>query len=123
MSWAEGRRRSICKRVTYTPEEWAQAESLYRLAAGPFGCRTFGAFARAMTMTGEVRTVTVAADPAAIRGDVRRIGQNINQIVHAAHASGTVTPEQMEDVGQELRRLNDRFDRLMDDWADATGDA
>lgn len=120
MSWRGARCRSVRCTVTFTPDEWAQASELYRLVRGPHGYRSFGAFARAMLMTGAVRTVRVATDPAPLRAGIRRIGQNIDQITHVANSSKTVTDEQLESVAAELRELNGMFARLMEDYAVVT---
>lgn len=120
MSWGGNRRRNVRQTVTFTPDEWDRASELYGLVKGPRGYRSFGAFAREMLMTGAVHTVRVATEPSQIRPDINRIGQNVNQFARVANTSKTVTPDQMEAMTAELRKLNEVFARLVQEYADMT---
>lgn len=97
--------RPVRKEITFSREEWEQSRQLYNLVKGGRGYATYMGFARDMLMHGSVHTVRVATDPAALRPDIARIGNNINQIAHTANATGAITSEQAAELIQSMDRI------------------
>lgn len=116
MSWKEGRHRTIFKKVMFTPEEWHDADRLYRVMHQSRGYKDFSEFARKMLTQGKVMQVVVAADPDRLHTDMARIGANINQIAHQANTSGTVTNEMLDQVLAEQKKIIALFQKLNDDY-------
>ncbi|OZG60713.1 MULTISPECIES: plasmid mobilization relaxosome protein MobC [Bifidobacterium] len=119
MGWVSGRHRGVRKTITFSDEEWAQLQETYALVKADAPYMDFGRFARSLLLDGHVTTIKVATDPAKINREIRRIGQNINQIAHQANVSKSVTREQLRAVEDEMRTLNDMFYRLVEQYADA----
>lgn len=97
--------RPVRKEITFSHDEWEQSRELYNLVKGGRGYATYMGFARDMLMHGSVHTVRVATDPAALRPDIARIGNNINQIAHTANASGAITDEQAAELIEGMDRI------------------
>ena len=54
MSWAAGRDRNICKRITFTQDEWEQVRNLYEeLTRYAPEHRSFSSYARRMRVKGQ----------------------------------------------------------------------
>lgn len=108
MSWAEGRRRKILKRVAFTPEEWADVRETYELWARSRGAgASFGRFAREIMTDGSVRVVETTWDPEMVLRLLRPIGVNVNQIARRVNAEDTVS---MADVAELRAEMNDLID-------------
>ncbi|MCI1901848.1 MAG: MobC family plasmid mobilization relaxosome protein [Bifidobacteriaceae bacterium] len=114
MSWLHGRRRSVAKLVTFTPDEWKDAARLYEVMHQSRGYKDFSDFARTMLTQGKVVRVTTVFDPDTLRGEMGRIGSNINQIAHQANTADTLTKELAQQVLEEQSKLQDLFLRLSD---------
>jgi hypothetical protein len=124
VSWSQHRRRSVCKTVTFTPEEWKEAEELWRKfrevnTDGRY--QRFSDWARQLLMWGHVEQIVVAFDPVPLRRDIRAIGSNINQIAHVANGLNTVTGEQIREVSEQHERLWGLFKGMADEYAQLTG--
>ena len=101
MSWANKRRRTVQKLVTFTPDEWERVNSLHKkVNKYTTRYRSFTVFARKMLTDGEIRVT-----------EIGRIGVNVNQIAHWANANEHITAEQVA----ELRASFDRIERLLGD--------
>jgi hypothetical protein len=111
----------VRKEVSFTSEEWHDAERLYRVMRQSRGYKDFSEFARKMLTQGKVMQVVVAADPDRLHGDMNRIGSNINQIAHQANTSGTVTNEMLEQVLAEQKKIIALFQKLNDDYDRSVG--
>lgn len=116
MSWIKGRRRSIAKLISFTPQEWHDADRLFRVMHQSRGYKDFSEFARKMLTQGKVEQVVVATDPAQLRGEIGRIGSNINQIAHRANTADTATKQMLEQVLVEQKKLTTLFLQLNDDY-------
>lgn len=110
--------RPVRKEVTFSREEWARSRELFESIKDGFVYTTYMKFAREMLMQGSVHTTHVITDPAKIRPEIARIGNNINQIAHVANATGTLTSDQYDTLVQGLGRvesiLNDLFTKTAD---------
>lgn len=95
------RNRSTRKGVSFTPEEWEAVERRMRLA----GSQSFDAFARDVLLSSKVKVVRIPFDPAPLRADLARIGNNINQIARQVNIEETTTLEQMRDARKLLREV------------------
>lgn len=117
MSWDSGRSRSVRRTVTFTPGEWQLVASNYALARQARGYRSFNEFARDLFSTGSTRTIHVFCDPAQLRGEIRRIGVNINQITHAMNQAGGATAAQVDAVLAQMDELNGYLADMFTDYA------
>lgn len=116
MSWREGRRRTVRKTIGFTEAEWHLASDLYQKTKNGRGYQSFSAFARDMLGNGSVRRIVVATDPSQLRGEIGRIGSNINQIAHRANAADASTKQMLEQVLAEQKKLTTLFLQLNDDY-------
>ena len=113
MGWRDNRRRSICKKIMFAPEEWEQARQVHeRWSRNLPMYRRWGDFARQTLMRGASMnvSVTLASDPEAFKAELHRIGVNVNQIARTANLTGSVAPQQV----RELLNLLASIDRKME---------
>ena len=85
MSWANKRRRTVQKLVTFTPDEWERVNSLHKkVNKYTTRYRSFTVFARKMLTDGEIRVTEIRplTDPEPLAREIGRIGRNVNQIAH-----------------------------------------
>ena len=90
MSWADKRRRTIQKLVTFTPDEWERVDELHKkVNRYTTRYRSFTVFARKMLTDGEIRVIEIRplTDPEPLAKEIGRIGVNVNQIAHWANAN------------------------------------
>lgn len=91
MGWRDNRRRSICRKIMFAPEEWEQARRIHeRWARNIPVYRRWGDFARQTLMHGALMnvSVTLANDPEAFKAELHHIGVNVNQTAHCAGPTG-----------------------------------
>ena len=113
MSWAAGRDRNICKRITFTPDEWERVRKLYEeLTRYAPEHRSFSSYARRML-----------TDPEPIAREIDRIGVNVNQIAHWANANEHITPDQVEEIRASFDRIEQLLGDLFADRREARKDA
>ena len=70
MGWRDNRRRSVCRKIMFTPEEWEQAKRVHeRWSRNIPVYRRWGDFARQALMHGASMnvSVTLASDPEAFK--------------------------------------------------------
>ena len=82
MGWRDNRRRSVCKKIMFTPEEWEQTRRIHeRWARNIPVYRRWGDFARQTLMHGALMnvSVTLASDPEVFKAEPHHIGVNVNQ--------------------------------------------
>lgn len=116
MSWREGRRRNVCRKIYFTPEEWSLARHLYLRLKDGRHFTNYGQHARDLLIWGHCIQVVTPFDPSQLRGQLTRIGTNINQIAHQANTADHTTQQlaqQALDQCEELRRL---FLQLSDEY-------
>lgn len=95
------RNRSIRKGVSFTPEEWATVQRRMQLSSS----RSFDSFARRALLDANVKVVQIPFDPAPLRADLARIGNNINQIARQVNIEEVTTLEQMTETRKLLRQV------------------
>lgn len=100
------RSRQVFKGLWLSEAEWARVERRMRMA----GMKTFADYARSALTEGRVLVRRVAFDPAPLRVELSRIGNNINQIARAVNASDTVTVEQMRAARELLGQIQRAID-------------
>ena len=123
MSWSEGRSRGICKRITFTKNEWEQVVKLQkRLTEGLPKYRRFSTYARDMLTKGAINITVVKplTDPDPIAAAIGRVGVNVNQIAHWANQNERIEAEQVDEVKASLERVEGLLRKLFDDYLDAT---
>ena len=72
MGWRDNRRRSVCKKIMFTPEEWEQTRRIHeRWARNIPVYRRWGDFARQTLMHGALMnvSVTLASDPEVFKAE------------------------------------------------------
>ncbi|THG27302.1 MobC family plasmid mobilization relaxosome protein [Bifidobacterium pseudolongum] len=122
MSWSPGRRRNVQKLLTFTPEEWEQVDANWTACATDPRYERFADFARAALTRTQIRVIEVPPSPMAIRGEVRRIGININELTHLANRTGTVSDAVLEEAIDALERVDALIERLADEHERALAD-
>nr|WP_278569026.1 MobC family plasmid mobilization relaxosome protein [Bifidobacterium dentium] len=114
MSWAEGRDRNICKRITFSEDEWEQVRKLHeRLTRYAPQYRSFSSYARRMLSERRIHVTEIRplTDPEPIAREIDRIGVNVNQIAHWANANEHISPGQVAEIIASF----DRIERLLGD--------
>lgn len=114
MSWAKGRDRNICKRITFTQDEWEQVRKLHeRLTRYAPQYRSFSSYARKMLSERRIHITETRplTDPEPIAREIDRIGVNVNQIAHWANANEHISPAQVAEILDSF----DRIERLLGD--------
>ncbi|PLS29959.1 mobilization protein [Bifidobacterium margollesii] len=117
--WLEGRRRNVCRKIMFTEEEWGRVEA--RWQAWKYTdlhgeSARFSDWARRMLTDGRIVRLTVMFDPAAIRGELAAIGNNVNQIARTANTYHTVSEARIREVRDAQRRIEDLFQAMSDDY-------
>ena len=119
MTWSINRNRNVRREVTFTPEEWEQAEDLWLPWKDFFP--SYSGFARRMLMRGEVPVTTVRplTDPAPIAKEIGRIGVNINQIAHWANQSQGISRADVDAIMKAQEDIDRLVSRLFRDQREA----
>ena len=126
MGWRDNRRRSICRKIMFTPEEWEQARKIHeRWARNIPVYRRWGDFARQTLMHGALMnvSVTLASDPEVFKAELHHIGVNVNQIAHWANANEHITPEQVAEIRASFDHIEQLLGDLFADRREARKDA
>ena len=79
MGWRDNRRRSICRKIMFTPEEWEQARRIHeRWARNIPVYRRWGDFARQTLMHGALMnvSVTLASDPEVFKAELQHMDRH-----------------------------------------------
>ena len=112
MSWTEGRRRPICKKVMFAPEEWERAERLRQALMkeslrAAIAYRRWGEYARERLLypVVEMPRVVLASDPEVFKSELHQIGTNVNQMARVANMSGAVTPAQLDRITELMEGM------------------
>lgn len=114
MSWAEGRDRNICKRITFSEDEWERVRKLHeRLTRYAPQYRSFSSYARRMLSERRIHVTEIRplTDPEPIAREIDRIGVNVNQIAHWANVNEHISPGQVAEILDSF----DRIERLLGD--------
>ena len=126
MSWADKRRRTVQKLVTFTPDEWERVDALHkRVSRYTTRYRSFTVFARKLLTDGEIRVIEIKplTDPEPLAREIGRIGVNVNQIAHWANANEHITPAQVEEIPASFDRIERLLGDLFADRREARKDA
>ena len=108
MSWREGRTRSVCKKIMFTPEEWERAKRLHeQWTKDSQDYRQWSVFARQMLMIGhvEVTAVQPITNPEPIAKAIDKVGVNVNQIAHWANVNEHISVEQVTQIRESFARI------------------
>ncbi|MFT9059765.1 MobC family plasmid mobilization relaxosome protein [Bifidobacterium aquikefiri] len=105
MAWTDGRARSVIKKVTFTPKEWA---SISEKVLRKFGVQVGGwnEFARSSVLKKEISVIEIPFDPDKMEVQVNKIGVNVNQIAHRVNAQDYATLEEVKAVHKALDEIN-----------------
>ena len=107
------RSRPVRKKVSFSEGEWERAQRRMEIA----GVTHFESFGRAAILDGEVRVQRIAFDPAVLRVELSRIGNNVNQIARHVNTEDVVTYEEM----RATRMLLTQVQKLISDAIASTG--
>lgn len=115
MTWDVNRNRNIRREITFTPEEWEQAEGLWAEWKDLFP--SYSGFARRMLTRGEVNVTTMRplTDPSPIAKEIGRIGVNVNQIVHWANENRNIAPSEIVELRESQKKIEQLIGILLDD--------
>lgn len=115
MTWDINRNRNIRRELTFTPEEWEQAEGLWAEWKDFFP--SYCNFARRMLTRGEVNVTPMRplTDPAPIVKEISRIGVNINQIAHWANENRNIAPSEIVEMREAQKKIEQLISILLDD--------
>ena len=108
------RSRGVFKGLWLSDAEWKRVERRMELAEA----RTFADYARRALTEGKIVVRRVAFDPAPLRAELSRIGNNINQIARALNTA--VMEGQVLDL--EMAQLG-AFQAEIAAWVEALGEA
>ena len=126
MSWADKRRRTVQKLVTFTPEEWERGDALNKkVSRYTKKYRSFPVFPRKLLTDGEIRVIEIKplTDPEPLAKEIGRIGVNVNQIAHWANANEHITAEQVAEITASFDRIEHLLGDLFADKREARKDA
>lgn len=115
MTWDVNRNRNIRREITFTPEEWEQAEGLWAEWKDLFS--SYSGFARRMLTRGEVNVTTMRplTDPSPIAKEIGRIGVNVNQIAHWANENRNIAPSEIVELRESQKKIEQLIGILLDD--------
>lgn len=95
------RERPVRKAVSFTAAEWERVSE--RVAVS--NDSSFDAFARRACLEGQVKVVRQSFDPQALRAELSRIGNNVNQVARQANVDQEATAEQVQEVRALMREV------------------
>lgn len=103
------RSRSVFKGLWLSDAEWARVQRRMEMA----GMRTFADYARYVLTEGKIVVRPVAFDPAPLRIELSRIGNNVNQIARNVNMKNGTTFDQMRATRELLRQIQRTLDEAM----------
>lgn len=95
------RRRAVRKSLAFTAEEWERVEERMALASE----RSFQEFALSAILEGRITVVRQMFDPSAVRVELSRIGNNVNQVARLANTHEAATAQDVAEVARLLREV------------------
>ena len=93
--------REVFKGLWLSDTEWKRIERRMELA----DAKSFADYARHALTEGKIVVRRVAFDPAPLRVELSRIGNNVNQIARHVNTEDVVTVEQMRATRELLRQV------------------
>ena len=112
MSWAAGRERNICKRITFTQDEWERVRKLYEeLTRYAPEHRSFSSYARRMLSERRIHVTETRplTDP--------------EPLAHWANANEHISPGQVAEILDSFDRIEQLLGDLFADRREARKDA
>lgn len=95
------RERPVRKAVSFSESEWDRIQSRMELSKDA----SFDAFARRACLESEVKVVRQSFDPQALRAELARIGNNVNQVARQANIEQEATAEQVQEIRALMREV------------------
>ena len=95
------RERPVRKAVSFTDAEWQRVSERMEISRDA----SFDAFARRACLESEVKVVRQTFDPQALRAELARIGNNVNQVARQANIEQEATAEQVQEVRALMREV------------------
>lgn len=103
------RSRGVFKGLWLSDAEWARVQRRMEMA----GMSTFADYARYVLTEGKIVVRPVAFDPAPLRIELSRIGNNVNQIARNVNMTNGTTFDQMRATRELLRQIQRTIDEAM----------
>ena len=103
------RSREVFKGLWLSDAEWKRVERRMELAEA----RTFAEYARRALTEGKIVVRRVAFDPAPLRVELSRIGNNINQIARQANTESVATREDVKAARALLGELQGLIEKAL----------
>lgn len=95
------RERPVRKAVSFTGAEWQRVSERMEISRDA----SFDAFARRACLESEVKVVRQTFDPQALRAELARIGNNVNQVARQANIEQEATAEQVQEIRALMREV------------------
>lgn len=108
------RSRAVFKGVWLSDAEWMRVQRRMEIA----GIRSFADYARKALLEGKIVVRRVAFDPAPLRVELSRIGNNVNQIARAVNVHDGATAEQMRATRELLKQVQQTINAAIDKAAE-----
>ena len=108
MSWEQGRKRSIQKLVTFTPDEWSQVEAMLTEIRG-YRPMTWNEFASRSVLGKRIVRVLLPFDPKQVTREINKLGVNVNQIAARVNAQDYATLAEVEETRRLLTQVQEQL--------------
>lgn len=103
------RERGVRKLVSFSPAEWNRVSRRMQAAEA----RSFDAFARDVLLEARVKVIQVPFDPASVRYELSRLGNNLNQIARQVNAQHGTSVEEMREARKIMREVQEVLNAQM----------
>lgn len=106
------RERAMRKLVSFSPAEWDRISRRMEAA----GAGSFDAFARDVLLEARVKVIRMPIDPASVRAELSRLGNNLNQVARQVNMEHGTTVDEMRAarriMGEVQEVLNNEVKRM-----------
>jgi hypothetical protein len=108
MSWTDGRKRSVIKKVAFTPDEWDQVEAMLMEVRG-YRSMSWNEFASRSVLGKRIVRVVLPFDPKRVTREINKLGVNVNQIAARVNAQDYATLAEVEETRRLLSQVQEQL--------------
>jgi hypothetical protein len=108
MSWTDGRKRSVIKKVAFTPDEWDRVEAMLTEVRG-YRPMTWNEFASRSVLGKRIVRVVLPFDPKRVTREINKLGVNVNQIAVRVNAQDYATLAEVEETRRLLSQVQEQL--------------
>lgn len=108
MSWTDGRKRSVIKKVAFTPDEWDRVEAMLTEVRG-YRPMTWNEFASRSVLGKRIVRVVLPFDPKRVTREINKLGVNVNQIAARVNAQDYATLAEVEETRRLLSQVQEQL--------------